>query len=268
MEIMHRQALSMRARLAKYGNLESFMERMRKDTAAVPAEERISTIDLYAVYDLVKNLRRLRYEGADILKKHPLQIVDVNFSCILIRANQLLKEIADEIGETLPLEIIHAMRVAPHALELLWDDETQEYCNRDEITGKLIKVSCIDTFMPLYATTLPKERVAVLLEKLQDPKTYNTAFPVPSAPINSRYFDPMRYWQGPTWVNMNWMLADGLERNNQKAKAEEIRQKTIKMVETSGFYEYFSPLDATKSGANTFSWTAALYIDLLQRSGR
>jgi hypothetical protein len=266
MEVMHRHALSLRARLAKKTNLESVMERMRKDTAAVPAEERISTIDLYAVYDLIKNLKRLRYDGEDILKKHPLQIVDVTFSCILIRANTLLKQIADDIGETLPPEIVHAMRVAPHALELLWDDETEEYCNRDETTGKLICVPSISTFMPLYATELPKERIATLRRKLHDPKTYGADFPVPSTPLNSPYFNPMRYWQGPTWVNMNWMLAEGLEQNGQKDEAEQLRKKTVKMVEAGGFYEYFSPLDGAKSGADTFSWTTALYIDLVARS--
>jgi len=263
-EIMHNHALSLRARLAKRTNLESVMERMRKDTAAVPAEERISTIDLYAVYDLIKNLKRLRYDSDAIMEKHPLRIVDVTFSCILIRANYLLQEIADELGETLPPEILHAMRVAPHALETLWDDETNQYYNRDEVTGKLIRVPSISTFMPLYALRLPKERVDALVSQLHAPDTYGTAFPIASTPIDSRYFNPRRYWQGPTWINMNWMLADGLERNGRTADATALRAKTIDLVRSHGFYEYFSPIDGTKAGASNFSWTAALYIDLLK----
>ncbi|HSX42930.1 MAG TPA: trehalase family glycosidase [Candidatus Saccharimonadales bacterium] len=265
MEIMHKQALSLKTKLAKRTNMESVLERFRKDIAAVPASERISTIDLYSVYDLIKRLRSVRYDSTTILANHPLQIVDVTFSCILIRANVLLKEIADELGQELPRDIRHAMRVAPHALETLWDDEAQEYCNRDEITGRLVRVPSISTFMPLYAGIVPKDRLDILLAKLGDTKTYGAKYPVPSTPLNSPYFSPNRYWQGPTWINMNWLIIQGLERNGRGDEAQSLREKTIDIVKKNGFHEYYSPLDGAKAGANNFSWTAALYLDLVQQ---
>jgi mannosylglycerate hydrolase MGH1-like protein len=271
MYIMHRFALSLRAQLIQQANFTSIMERFRKDTAAVPAEERISTIDLYAVYDLVKALRRHRYDSEVIMREHKLQVIDVAFSCILIRANVLLKDIADELGEELPTDIRHAMHVAPHALETLWDTATQHYYNRNALTGQLIKIPTISTFMPLYAGVLPPERVRVLLGQMHDPKTFGTAFPLPSTPIDSPYFEPKRYWQGPTWINTNWLLVDGLRRNGQPAAAEQLRQATLAVVRqaapTHGFYEYYSPLDGAVAGAPAFSWTAALTIDLLKDAG-
>jgi hypothetical protein len=36
------------------------------------------------------------------------------------------------------------------------------------------------------------------------------------------------------------------------------------MVQKSGFYEYFNPLNGNPAGASNFSWTAALIIDLLK----
>lgn len=36
------------------------------------------------------------------------------------------------------------------------------------------------------------------------------------------------------------------------------------MVENSGIYEYFSPINGSPLGAPDFSWTAALIIDLLE----
>jgi glycogen debranching enzyme len=231
----------------------------------IPAEERISTIDLFAVYDLIKALRKYKYDNEKIMHNHKLRVVDVTFSCILIRANELLKEIADEIGEELPEDIKHAMRVAPHALETMWDPKTQQYYNRNVLTGKLIKVPSIATFMPLYSGVLPKERVKTLVAQMHDPTTYGTEYPLPTTPIDSPYFMPNRYWQGPTWVNMNWMLADGLERNGEVAEAEALRKRTVDMVAKGGMYEYFSPFTAEPAGAVNFSWTAALTIDLLSR---
>lgn len=263
MYVMNRYALSLRAQLIKQANFTSIMERFRKDSKTVPADELISTIDLYAVYDLIKALRKHKYNNDAVMREHKLRIVDVAFSCILIRANVLLKQIADEIGEELPPDIQHAMRVAPQSLEALWDNVTQQYCNRNDVTGQLIKISTISSFMPLYAGVLPKERVDVLTKQLCDPATFGAQFPIPSAPLNSPYFKPNRYWQGPTWVNMNWLLADGLERNGKRKEAKELRERTVEMITKSGMYEYFSPIDAKPAGAGDFSWTAALLVDLL-----
>jgi hypothetical protein len=265
MYVMHQFALGLRTQLIQQANFTSIMERFRKDTASVPAEERISTIDLYAVYDLIKNLRKYRYDSERIMENHKLLVVDVTFSCILIRANVLLKEIADEIGEELPADIQHAMNVAPHALETLWDPKTKQYCNRNVTTGQLVRIPTVSSFMALYSGVLAKNRVKTMLTQLRDTETFNSPYPIPSAPLNSKYFTTNRYWQGPTWVNMNWMIAEGLERNDELDEAKKLRERTIDMIEKGGMYEYFSPIDAEPAGANNFSWTAALLIDLLCR---
>jgi hypothetical protein len=265
MYIMNKFALSLRAQLIQQANFTSIMERFRKDTKTVPADELISTIDLYAVYDLIKALRKYKYNNDLIMRKHKLRVIDVTFSCILIRANVLLKQIADDIGQELPIEIRHAMQVAPHALETLWDSDTKQYYNRNVSTGRLIKVPSISTFMPLYSGVLPTARVDALVRQMNDPATFGAQYPLPSAPINSPYFKPNRYWQGHTWVNMNWMLADGLERNGRQKEAELLRKQTIDMIVKGGMYEYFSPFDAEPAGADGFSWTAALLIDMLHK---
>lgn len=265
MKIMRDQARSLRAQLIEATGFDMLLELFRKDTKVVPASERISTTDLYAVYDLIRSLRRLEYDGKKIAAKHKLQIDSLIVNAILIRANERLAEIAREIGEKLPEVIQRAMERAPWVLDSLWDEETQQYYTRDHMTWELVKEPSIVTFLPLYAQRLPKERVKALLEHLHDPRTFGTPYPIPSAPLNSSYFSPHRYWQGPTWVNINWLVADGLERNGEEREAERLRKKTIAMVEKGGMYEYFSPQDATPAGAPMFSWTAALTIDLLKR---
>jgi len=267
MAVMHEYATSLRMQLLKQARLGTTLARFRKDTAAVgiPEEERIATIDLYSVYDLIKSMRRRRYDSRTLLKQHKLQIVDLAVSCILIRANQLLAEIAAEIGEELPTTIQHAMRVAPHALETLWDDETGMYYNRNELTGELIKIPSVSTFLPLYCQNLEPARVDAMLRLMHDPATFGTQYPIPSAPRNSKYFKPTRYWQGPTWVNMNWLIIDGLERNGRAAEAAQLRSKTIEMIREGGMYEYFSPVTGQHAGASNFSWTAALFLDLVRQ---
>jgi hypothetical protein len=57
-----------------------------------------------------------------------------------------------------------------------------------------------------------------------------------------------------------------LRRSGAPGRAAEVaalRGKTIHLVARSGCCEYFSPYIAEKAGADTFSRTAALLIDLL-----
>lgn len=71
---------------------------------------------------------------------------------------------------------------------------------------------------------------------------------------------------GPVWVNINYLLIDGLLSSGSdaaKLSARHLFEKTIELVYKSGFYEYFSPLDASPHGASNFSWTASLLIDLI-----
>jgi glycogen debranching enzyme len=74
------------------------------------------------------------------------------------------------------------------------------------------------------------------------------------------------YWQGPVWININWLLADGLERYGRLDAARELRANVLNLIVGSGqMFEYYSPLDGTGAGSNSFSWTAALLVDLLAR---
>lgn len=72
-----------------------------------------------------------------------------------------------------------------------------------------------------------------------------------------------RYWQGPAWVNTNWLIIDGLARYGFAAEAEALRLSTLELVRKSGFREYFNPLTGEPAGVSDFAWTAALTVNLL-----
>jgi glycogen debranching enzyme len=129
---------------------------------------------------------------------------------------------------------------------------------------QLIGQRCIG-LLPLYAGTIPKQKAERLVELLNSRKWFKTVYPIPSVPVNSPDFDPFKYWQGPSWVNTNWLIIEGLKNYGFKDEAEDLKQKTLKMVEVSGLSEYFNPLTGEPAGAANFSWTAALIIDFLNQ---
>ena len=103
---------------------------------------------------------------------------------------------------------------------------------------------------------------------LEDEQMFGSAYPVPSVPVGSDWFQEHTYWQGPTWINANWLIIDGLERYGYQDHADALKQSTIEMLQRHGFFEYFSPLDGSPAGAQDFSWTAALALDLVKNRYR
>jgi hypothetical protein len=224
--------------------------------------QRLSTIDALGLYSVQRRLRRKQYDIDKILRHSLFIIEDLAFNSIFIRANTLLKKIAKDIGKDLPEELVARMKKTEETLEALWDGYSGQYYSRNFITHKLIKESSIATLLPLYAGSITKERASQLVGMLDHKKFFGPKYPVPSVPINSDWFKEHGYWQGPTWLNTNWLIIDGLKRYGFKDLAANLTEKTLELIDKSGFYEYFSPLDGSPAGAHNFSWTAALTIDL------
>ena len=267
MEMLHAHALSSRLWLMdKSKTLMKFMERFRKDTSVVPANQRMSTLELMAFYDLVRTMRKLKYDDAELYKKSKLVVQDVGFNSILVRATQHLGDIAKQIGQPLPPLTAKAYKRGVSVLDTLWDEETGYYYNKDMRTGALIKTPTISSFLPLYAGKLPKENVQALLRHLRDPLSFGAKYPVPSTPLNSPWFKPQCYWQGPTWFNVNWLLIQGLRNNDAAEEAQRIKSSLLRLVKKHGMWEYFSPVDGMPAGAPNFSWTASLTLELLSET--
>jgi glycogen debranching enzyme len=225
----------------------------------------MSNIEALLYYDVVRRLRRKQFNTDAILNRSLFAIEDLTFNCILIRADQHLREIAKTIRREIPEELLACMERSATALDQLWDAYSGQYYSRNFVTHKLIKEPSIAALMPLYAGNITQERAAQLVKLLENKHIYGVTYPVPSVPVNSEWFKPFGYWQGPAWVNTNWLIIDGLRRMGFTDHADALTESTVEMVGKAGCYEYFNPLTGEPAGAANFSWTAALAIDLINK---
>ncbi len=265
MSEMHEHQLALWIRLVNNLKLAPVFSLFRRDTKLVPAIERMNTIDALGLFSTQRRLRRKNYDISHILRRSLFAIEDLTFNCIFIRANQHLKDIAAFIQEEVPDELLARMQKTETALEQLWDPYTGQYYSRDFVTHRLLKESTVATLMPLYAGTLTQERAKQLVRLIENQHMFGTDYPLPSVPTNSAWFNPVCYWQGPSWVNTNWLIIDGLRRLGYTDHATALQESTLDMVARSGFSEYFNPLTGEPAGVPNFSWTAALTIDLLNQ---
>ena len=250
--------------LLQKSKLEFIVGRMRLDTRYIPSGQRPTNVEALALYSIQRRLRRKAYDINKILDHTFFAIEDLAYNSILIRNNEHLKQIAKTLSVDIPEDIAERMELSAKTLEELWDPYTEQYYPRDFVTHRLLKEPTIESLLPLYAGTIDKERAALLVKSLENEHMFGPAFPVPSTPLNSPWFDPNRYWQGPSWINMNWLIIDGLKRYGYHDHAEALRESTLELVQKHGFYEYFNPISGDPLGAQNFSWTAALTIDMVK----
>ncbi|MSR68685.1 glycoside hydrolase [Candidatus Saccharibacteria bacterium] len=250
--------------LLKKAHVSPIINLFRRDTHRIPSSERLDASDALVFYSIQRRLRKKNYDIDKILAHSLFAVEDLTFNAIFISANQHLVEIADFINIKLSDDLLNKIKKSKSALEELWDPHTSQYYSRDFVTRKLLKESSIATLLPLYAGTISKERAKQLVKMLENNHLFGPSYPVPSVPVSSAWFKPILYWQGPTWVNTNWLIIDGLERNGFHDHANALTESTIEMVKNSGFSEYFNPLTGEAAGAQNFSWTAALIVDLLK----
>jgi hypothetical protein len=263
MEEINHNATPLWIKLVKRLKLYTLLDLFRQDTKLVPASERINTSISLVLYHVQRRLRRKRYDSMEILRRSHFAINDVFYNSILIRNNQILEDIALEIDETIPVNLRGSFEKASKALETLWSEEDGRYYSRNYVTKEWMRSSYIGELLPLYSGVISKSRAKLLVNKLNDKLDYSTRYPVPSVSVSSTSFHSMRYWQGPTWINTNWLIIDGLRQYGYFEEASKIKQSSIDLVTQHGFREYFSAIDGQPSGAFDFSWTASLIIDLL-----
>jgi len=260
MVAMQRHSKPYWIKFIQLAKLDKLIEAFRRDTQQISPDERASTIESLLLYSVTRRLKKKNYDTSRVLSRSHFLIEDLFFNSILIRANTHLKNITQEARMPLPRQLISNMNRASKSLEELWDEQTEQYYSRYFISREKIFEQTIATLLPLYSGAISKKRAEVLVDLLHRHDMFASNFPVPSVPLSSDYFSHRRYWQGPVWLNTNWLIYDGLMRYGFTDEAELIKRRSLELVSRAGFHEYFSPIDGYGAGIEPFSWTAALAI--------
>lgn len=260
---LHEHLMPSWIRLIRWTHFDNIIGFFRRDRHYIPSAQRLSTLETISYFDAQRRLRRKAYDSSKILSHGLFSIEDLTYNCIFIRANDRLRDIAKTLRAELPEKLEKSIEKSKKALNQLYDPYSRTYWSRDFITHRPLKQPSIAALMPLYAGSVSQEHIKHIVRSLENEQLFGATFPVPSVPLDSPQYDSSRYWQGPTWVNTNWLIIDGLRRAGYKDHADALSETTLDMVRRAGFFEYFDATTGEGLGAQNFSWTAALVIDLI-----
>ena len=249
--------------LAKITQAEKIVSFFRKDTnySGITPGERTSHQDIIRQYHAQQKLRRRLFDAQELASKESFLVYDFFINHLLARANQILINICEAANFDLDEPFLKMAKSHQRSLAELVEENGQ-LCSW-QINGGAITQPGIWQLAPLYSLFLSDSELRKLSSWLQSPGDFFSDFGLPSVPIGDPYFKARNYWQGPIWVNLQWLIIDGMKRNGNLKEASRLRKQILETADQFGIWEYYSPLDGKGAGAADFSWSAALILDLI-----
>lgn len=247
----------------------------RKDNLHIAASHRPSNREYQHYIHLIELFKNWKYDDATIAERSPFLVQDPLFNAMLIASNEALITIGEHLGKTKEVSQLKKWNSLSKSSyeQKLYDKELKGYIYYDLRNERPLRHLSSSSFAGLFAGTPSAERAASIISHFKQGSfngRHNELLLCASYNPESNLFDPKRYWRGPIWINLNWIIYRGLKKYGEEEVAKTIKEDTLYLMEKYGFYEYFDPrktVDATLTqgyGGNNFSWSAALTIDLLQ----
>jgi hypothetical protein len=240
----------------------------RRDTQHVDASHRPTQFEYDRYVALVQCFRDLKWDNSLLHDASPFQVVDPGFNAILIHSDQCLARLATALGQAAMAQAALArVERGLQAMETLWNPDMGQYVCLNRRTGQLVDSPSIGGLLPVLVLPLGHANLAALVQRLN--KSLDLApFGVASHWPEDDQFDGKRYWRGPSWLIVNYLLIKGLRENGEEVLADRIVQASLKCISTSGCSEYYHPITGEALGGGTFTWTAAMVIEFLAHHAR
>lgn len=197
-----------------------------------------------------------QWNDAAIAAGNPFWVADPGITAILLRAERDLKWLQDASGSD-SADTVRRIEQLESGFEQFWNPDVGNYCSIDLRTGAFAAAGTSASFLAMYAGI---ERHAEELVRELEAWAERCTYMVPSFDPRHAAFEPLRYWRGPVWCMMNYMIATGLADCGYTDWAERLRTSSHDLILRSGMAESFDPITGGAVGGSRFAWTAALWL--------
>jgi hypothetical protein len=249
----------------------------RRDTQHVNENQRPTKKDYNYYLTLIELSKEVNFDEKKMYEILPFLVQDPLFNALLVASNESLFRMASHFG-------LH--KIAQKSKQ--WASKTKRAMNKkllDETTGlydyydlknqKIIKASGGPSMCALVGG-IPTRKIAKLLSNtIKSDRFCGSQKEYFLCPTNSPLatdYDSKRYWRGPVWIPINWLMIEGCRRYGFKILEKQIINDSIALVNRYGLFEYFDPSkkaindpESHGYGGGDFSWTAALILDVMRR---
>ena len=191
----------------------------------------------------------------------PANFEAVDLNSMLVMEAKSLEQMALALGKTGEAAKWKADHEARAKLinATFWDEETGFYYQADKADDDFtlnnpndLKRMEIIGFLPLWAGVASKEQAAQLVKHLTDTAKFWRPYGVPSLSAVDPYYNDKGYWNGPVWVEWNYLIQRGLQEYGYEGEANELVGKVSagmihQLKKNHNLWEFYSP-DTTWAG--------------------
>ena len=248
--------------------IEGISPYQRRDTSHVDASQRPTAFEYDRYVALLECFRALKWDNALLHDASPFQVVDPGFNAILIHSELALSRLATLLGDNdLAQRLAERAAQSIEAMNTLWHADLGQYACLNRRTGQRVHSASIGGLLPLLVLPNGHPHVGDVCDKLND-WLDKAPFGVCSMDPQDVRFDGKRYWRGPSWLIVNFLLITGLRQCGQTDLARRVMQASLKCIQKSGCSEYYHPMTGEALGGGTFTWTAAMVIEFLNMDAK
>ena len=238
-------------------NIEPYQ---RKDLSHIPEAQRPTWRDYDVFMMLAQNARNHAYDDSLLYETSPFHVQDTTINFILMKANKdllWLAQIIQNLTSNASIEsdikdIDSWIKRTEPALKKLWHNDHKAYCSIDVAhNGKHVSAVSSSSFLaPLAGCSDHNDTLIDTLDKWHAKYLLIPSF----NPFDQR-FDSQKYWRGPIWAIINYLVYLGLKSQGFEEQARKIAIDTIILIKQSQMAEYFHPISGDSLGGTDFSWT-------------
>ena len=165
-----------------------------------------------------------------------------------------------ELGEALADEELtsRARSVSAAMDRHLWNDDEQLWDDLAVVGGgPSVSVPISDGVMGALVTDDPARAIAAL-DQLDRPDRFGAEFGPANVARTHPAYDPVMYWRGPTWPQLNYLLWLAQRRWGRVRQADDLAERTVAGAQMSGLAEYWQAETGRGLGAIPQSWTGLI----------
>ena len=202
----------------------------------------------------------------------PANFEALDLNCMLVKEAKSLEAMAIELGlgeEAAQWKNDHEERTKL-INQVFWDEENGFYYNVDKTdhdfsfkTENDLKRDEIIGFLPIWAGVASPQQAAKLVEKLTNEKKFWRKYGIPSLSADDPFYNDKGYWNGPVWVQWNYLITRGLQDYGYQAEAKALTEKVtdvmiLELKKTHNLWEFYSPDESWSGYHKTYIWAGII----------
>lgn len=232
----------------------------RRDLGHVDSDQRPHKPEYDRYLYLVDFYKRHGFNSEYIFANCPYKVADIGIIAVLQRAGRDLLELCGTASygdgvDALQTELDRTSK----AIDSLWSDKKRCFLSRNLVTGELLDVITTASVLPLFGGLANSHQSEAMITLIGD-WLEQTNFGLSSTHPSSDRYESQRYWRGPVWPHINWMISQAMLEHGYPAIAAQLKSNTAACIQSAGFWEYFDAKTGVGCGGDNFSWTAAIAL--------